>query len=404
MFKSQKGGSRVLDAIRAIAPDIAAAAEQTERNRGLDEGLIDRLTEAGMFRMMLPKARGGEDLTPLQVLRVVEELARADASAGWTGMVANGFNGLLGLFPVETIDEVLAKGPDLRMRGALAPKGRLVEVEGGYRISGQWPFASGSYPHDWIAASGLVFDGPAPKMVDGQPVILMVLVHPKEARFLDTWDSVGMRGSASHDFVLDDVFVPTRRAAGLMSGPSNLEGPVHRLPFPVITAGQHTAVSTGGAMGALEDLAALAVNKRPAFKPNQKLIDDPVFSHRFGQLIARLDAARSYADALMEDSWELACSGQPATPGDVARVQSMVSRVSNECVDIVNDAFTLAGSTVVYSSHPLQRRWRDVRVAAQHAAASADGLSALSAAFFSEEMPQSPRAEAGQEAKKAIAA
>ena len=402
MFKSRKGESHVLDAVREIVPEIVAAAEEIEANRGLEKPLLDRLQAAGMFRMMIPKSRGGEELTPLQTLRVVEEISRADASTGWTAMVANGYNAILGLLPQEAIDEVLANGPDVRMRGALAPKGRLVEVEGGYRISGQWPFGSGSYQHDWIAANGLLFDGPAPKMVDGRPVMLLALVKPEDATFLDTWHTVGMRGSASHDFVLDDVFVPANRIGSLMA-PSKLEGAVHRLPFPVITSGQHTAVSTGTAMGALDDLAALAVNKRPAFKPDQKLIDDPVFGFRFGQLLARLDAARSYADALMEDTWELACSGEMPTPGDVARAQSMVAKVSQDCVDIVDEAFAIAGSSAVYNGNPIQRRWRDVRVAAQHAAASVDAYAALSAAAFSEQMPGGAAAGAASKSS-AIAA
>jgi alkylation response protein AidB-like acyl-CoA dehydrogenase len=385
MFKNKRGESKVLDAMRAILPDIEAAAEETERNRGLDGDLLVRMQAAGLFRMMIPKARGGEEMTPLQVLRVVEELSRADASAGWTAMVANGFNAILGLFPVEAIDEMLANGPDLRMRGALAPKGRLVEVDGGYLISGQWPFGSGSYQYDWVVGSGLVFDGPAPRMVDGQPVIMLAAVRPDEAKFLDTWNSVGMRGSSSHDFVLDDVFVPAHRVANMM-GQSNLTSPVHRLPFPVITTGQHTAISTGCAMAALADLGKLARTKRPAFKPDQKLVDDPVFANRFGELVARLDGLRSYADAIMDDTWELACSDYPITPGDGARARSMCAKVSLDCVDLVNEAMTLAGSTIVYSDHPMQRRWRDVRVAAQHAAASTDSYSALAAAYFVEEL------------------
>lgn len=139
-------------------------------------------------------------------------------------------------------------------------------------------------------------------------------------------------------------------------------------------------------MAALTDLGMLARTKRPAFKPDQKLIDDPVFSYRFGELASRLDALRSYADALMEDTWALAQSDHQVTPGDVARARAMCTKVSIECVDLVNDAMTLAGSTIVYSNHPMQRRWRDVRVAAQHAAASTDSYSALAAAYFEEEL------------------
>jgi len=360
-----------------IVPAIIAAAAQTEQERGLPLPVLERLKRAGLFRMLVPTAYGGEEMTPLQVLRVVEELARADGSAGWTGMVAAGFHPLLGLFPRVIVNEVLADGPDVMVRGALAPKGRLTPVAGGYRISGQWPLASGSYPYRWVIANGLVFEDGRPRLgTDGRAQMRMVLVPAEQARFLDTWNSVGLCGSASHDFVLDEIFVAEDRLGSLM-GASLFDNPLMKLPFPVITAPQHTAVTTGIALGALDDLATLAATKRPAFRPDKKLIDDPVFRHRYGELVVRLDAARGYADWLTELSWELAQSGTRATLVDVARVKSMVAHVSLACVDIVNDAFTLAGASAVYQGATLQRRWRDVRVASQHAAASADEYQAL---------------------------
>lgn len=381
MHQSRKGESQVLEQVRKLGPKIAAEAEASEDIRGLSPSLNEQLQQAGVFRMIIPKDRGGEGLNLLQTLRVIEELSRADGAAGWTGMVANGFNAILGRFPPDAVNEVLALSRDVLIRGALAPKGRLVAADGGYRISGQWPLASGSYRHNWVMAHAIVFDGERPKMSpSGMPDMKMVLVPADQARFLDTWDSVGMRGSASHDFVLDNVFVPEERTGSFFAGSSSLQGAVHTLPFKMITAGQHTAVCTGIALAALDDLGRLALGKRPAFKPNVKLSDDPVFRQQYGQLIARLDAARGAADWLTQEVDELAESGRAATDADIERSNSMIAWVSRECVEVVNGAFALSGSTAAYRTSAIQRRWRDVAVAAQHAAASTDAYAALAGA------------------------
>lgn len=385
MFGSQKGDSHVLAAVRAILPDIAAAAETSEKDRSIGRDLGDRLADAGAFRMFIPKARGGEELTPLQCSRVIEAISRADASAGWAAMVATGYNGVLGLFKPEFIDEVTNRSPDVRMRGGGTPKGRIVEVEGGCRISGQWAMASGGFRFDWVAAHAPVFDGDRPRMVGDRPLMRFVALKSDEVRFLDNWNAVGMAATESNDFVVDDVFVPESRIGGsFLDEPwhSNLEFAVHRLPFPMITAGQHAAVSIGCAAGALDDLAQISLSKRPAFRPNQPLIDDPVFSHRFGELLTRVDASRSYCDSLMEDSWELANSGRLATFSDVARLKAMVAKVSLDCIEIVNDAITMGGTTAINNSGNIQKRWRDVRVAAAHIAANRVGFDEVAAGYF----------------------
>lgn len=377
MFRSARGASSVLDKVRTLVPEIIEERRSIEANRGLSAGLNRRLIEAGVFRMMIPRRLGGEELDLLQISRVVEELSRADAAAGWTAMVANGFNVALGHFPQHVVDLVLADGPDVLIRGALAPKGKLVPVEGGYRISGQWPLASGSYAYKWVAANGIVFEGERPRIgPDGRPDMRMVIMPAADAKFLDTWKSVGLRGSASHDFVLDNVFVSEDRT-GVLFGPSVMDGPLHRLFFPMLTASQHSAVCIGIALGALGDLGKIALVKRPTMRPDVKLAEDSVFQHRFGELMARLDAARGFADWHTEELAEFALSGQPVTLADMSRSQAMVASVSLACVDIVNDAFTLAGSTAAYDSAYLQQRWRDVRVASQHYAASTDAYHAI---------------------------
>jgi alkylation response protein AidB-like acyl-CoA dehydrogenase len=339
--------------------------------------IIDKMRDAGLFRMMLPETVGGKGLDLLQISRVVEALARADGSTGWTAMVAAGYNALLPIFSENTIRKVAGDEGDVMVRGALAPKGRIVEVEGGYRISGQWPFGTGSFDNKWVMASGIVFDGERPRMgPNGIPEIRVVLVPKDQAKFLDTWHSVGMRGTSSHDFVIDDVFVPADHAVSLF-GRNNLDSPIYNLTFRILTATQHTAVSLGIAYGAMDDLAQLAQTKRPAFRPNMRLIEDPVFTGRYGAMMAKLDAARATADWFALEAMELARSGIQPTQADEARHGSMVAYVSRICTEIADEVFDLAGSSACYNGNSIQRRWRDARVAAAHAAAGTDNYQLL---------------------------
>ena len=383
MFRGGDEETGVLREIRKILPHIAAAADETERNRGLSPALIDRLGEAGIFRMMLPRSYGGEELDFVQSMRVGEELAYADMSVGWMVMVTCGLNLNLGQFPKAAVDEVLAGGPDVRMRGATAPKGRLIEVEGGYRLSGQWPMASGSFEPEWLVAGGFIYDGDTPRAANGAPAMHLALVKAEKAAFLDTWHTLGLRGTASHDFVLDDVFVPAHHVAPMFA-PSCIDTPAYRVPASIGNTAHHAGARIGCAAAALDELAALAVNKRSAFNPALRLVDDPNFKSRFGEALARLDAARAHAEIVMRELWELACSGRDATPADLARARCMLARVSTECLEVVSEAFQLASSSSIYSHSSLQRRLRDMQVAAQHAAAGRYSYAMFADSYVSE--------------------
>ena len=386
MFDVPEGETSVLKEIRKILPDIAAAAGETEKNRSLSPELIDRLGKAGIFRLMLPKAYGGEELDFVQSMRVGEELAYADMSVGWTVMVTCGLNISVGQFPQATIDHILADGPDVRMRGVTAPKGRFVPVEGGYRLSGQWAMASGSFEPDWVLASGIVQDGDKPRMVDGAPEWRVAFVPGDKARFLDTWHTMGLRGTASHDFVLDDVFVPTNYTVAMFA-PATLQTPAYRVHGSISNTAHHAGVRIGCTMAALDELAALAMHKRSAFDPSQLLVNAPEFKSRFGQLLVRLDAARSYADTVMNRLWQTACSGKDVAPIELTRARCMLTHVSTECTDIVTEAFRLASSSSIYDSSSLQRRLRDMQVAAQHAAANRGSYATLGDSYIAQTVP-----------------
>jgi alkylation response protein AidB-like acyl-CoA dehydrogenase len=228
----------------------------------------------------------------------------------------------------------------------------------------------------------------------GAPDMLTVIVPKAKAKFLDTWHSVGLRGTASHDFVIDEEFVPEVQTAAVLTNPSVFDTPVHRLPILMLLGSPHAAVAIGIAEGAIDDLRAIAKSKIPALDPGRPLKDNPIFNYRFGELVIRLDSLRTYLAREAESMWDIATSGTlaaptqqgpqaltaastagtAATPLQAQHALAATQFVQRECVAIVQIAFELAGSDACYSSSRLQRRWRDIRVVGQHTAAGTGQL------------------------------
>lgn len=365
--------SPTLEAIRKLAPALAAASEEIEKSRLVPPQLIERLREAGIFRMLVPKRYGGDALTLAQSMAVIEELGAADGACAWTAMVAIGFNIALARFPQSTVDAVYASGgADVPIRGALAPIGAAVPTTGGYIVNGRWPFASGPYQPKWMVAGCMLIENGKPKMGPMGPETRTVLVPADKVELLDTWYPVGLLGTDSTDYQIKDVFVPEEYAVNMFdfSKPQVYGDPLFNLPFPMIAGPTHSAVCLGIARGMLADLGELARTKRSAFNPAQTLGQNPIFQHQLAELAVRHAAIAALTERQVRGVMELAEANVPFDPALMARNGSYVGYVHAEAMKIVNDAFSLAGSTPVYSKSKLQMRWRDIRVVAQHFAGS----------------------------------
>lgn len=387
MTSTRRGHSTMLEEVKELAPEIARRAGEIDEARAVPADLVGKLRAAGAFRALLPRRVGGAELTILEFVRVLEEVSRADGSTGWTVMIGADFPIALSRFPADVLAELYADGPDMLARGAFAPKGMAVRGDGGYLVSGRWPLASGSYDHQWVVGNCVVLEDGAPVMLpEGIPDMRACLFRPDQVEFLDTWHSMGLRATASNDFTVSELFVPERYATA-MFGPATWGEPLYRLPLRIALGPTHAGVVLGIAQGAVDDLAALSRSKRPAFNPLLRLAEDPVFRHRLGELALRLDALRSFAYDIVEELWAAAEAGIELSPVDALRARSMVAYVHVQCVDIVNECFSLAGSDALYDTSTLQRRWRDVRAAAQHAGASPETYQILGGLLAGEQFP-----------------
>jgi indole-3-acetate monooxygenase len=366
----------VLDRVRALLPDIAARAADGEAARAVPPEIVASLREAGVFRMTLPKSWGGEQLGLLDSAAVVREVAEADGSTGWTVQASSMAWFFLRGLPRQTLqDRVFGDGADLMLRGAIAPKGRATPVEGGYRISGRWPLASGPFTPDWMLA-GFVIDG-APPLPDGGLDIRVALIRPDQVTFLDTWKAVGLRATQSNDFTMDDVFVPEHHT-GPLFGHNNIPAPIYDLPYSP-TGASHDAVILGALKGALGDLAELAASKRPAFNPKVLLGEDPVFQEQFAELELRTTALTALSERTTRIVENRALASEEPTPFEWFTYTGGTQHIHHEGIRILNEIMTLSGSSGLYETSSLQRRWRDIRCVSQHVVGNNGALRRLGA-------------------------
>ena len=293
------------EAVRTLSSAIAARSEEIERGRRVPPDLIEGLSAAGCFRMLVPRSHGGDELALPAHMRVIEELAWADGSAGWTVMIGGEAPVLLGKLPGETFDAIYAAGPDVILAGTVNPTGVATPIDGGFRVTGRWSFASGCQHCHWFVGHCIVDDG-------RQPPIRMMLLPPADVEITDTWTVSGLCGTGSHDVVVNDAFVPAERSFVLWDEPC-LDVPLLRIPDLAQASLRVGAVAIGIAHGALGEVTDLATGKVPLFSSGT-LASSPLFQHQLGDADARLRAARAllYADA--ETAWTTAVAGTPFTP------------------------------------------------------------------------------------------
>ncbi|NLU78281.1 acyl-CoA dehydrogenase [Micromonospora sp. HNM0581] len=361
--------------VAELASRVAKRADEIEQRRGLPDDLLDDLRAAGCFRMLAPASHGGDQLDLPDVLTVLEQLARADAATAWTvGQVALSHL-IVRCGPAAALDDVFADGPDTLVAGAVAPKGRARTTEGGWRLTGQWPFVTGCPRARWFYLNCVLVAGRSvPVGPDGVPTTRILFVPASEVRVVDTWRVLGLRGTASHDVAVDDARVPEHRAVAARD-----DDAVHRIAQSSLIIG---AVAVGLADGALADLVRLAVDgKRPALSA-RRLATSTVFQDRLGeaQTVHRAARALLYAEAVEAQS-----ATGASTPLRRARLRAAAAQVTTLCAQVVDTAHTLAGGSAIYETSPLQRRLRDMRTATQHFVAGRDSYATLGALAVGEE-------------------
>lgn len=346
-----------LDAARELAPAITRRGAEIEAARTLPGDLVDDLVAAGCFRALVPRSHGGDEATLADFLTVIEELARADGSVGWTTAVGAMAPVVLGGLPTASFGKVYASGPDVILAGAFNPTGRAAPVAGGYRVSGQWSFASGCRHAHWFHAHSVVDDGRTP------PLRMMVLPGAG-VEILDTWSTIGLCGTGSHDFTVADRFVAEEWSYSIFE-PSELDFTLLRIPELSLSTMTLAAVAVGIAAGALGEVAELAGGKVPMFA-DTTLAANPLFRNQLGEADAALRAGRSLLHRDAAEAWAMAADRAPFDDPARARFRSATTWITATAAHVVDVAYRASGGTGLYTGSPLQRRLRDIHTVTQH--------------------------------------
>lgn len=353
---------QVLDAVERVAVAVREASAEAERDSRFPAHVLDGLVEQRLFRLWLPVSLGGDELALPDALHVFESAARIDGSFGF--LVTIGVGG--GLFAAR-LEEPAAREifgpPTAVIAGSGAPNGTAAPVEGGYRVSGRWAYASGAHHATWFTANCKV-SGPA----TGKPVIRAMAFPAARVRILDTWHVSGMRATDSHDFEVEDQFVPLQHSFDVFGEPREV-GPLYRVPFGGIAECSFAAVALGIAGNALEAFERETVGR----------LEREQVRFVLGEARTSLDGARVLFHGRAARLWDAVTDGQPVGEQEQVDVRRASVHAAATAVRVVEDVYLLAGMTPLFLSSELGRCWRDVHAIAQHVSLSRGGYGATGA-------------------------
>jgi len=371
-------GSEIVEAARALAPSIRAAAPAIESERRLPEEIVKGMKQAGVFRMTMPQALGGPEADPITQLEVVEALSVADGSVGWVAMIGSD-GGFYCAHLAEQVARELYQDPDVVTASVLVPRGRARRVPGGYRVSGRWAFGSGSLHAEWFVGGCLVFDGDAPVAgPEGHPQTLMTYFPAAQCEVFDTWHTTGLAGSGSHDWGVEDVFVPAERCFDFMAKPRD---PAPLYAFPWFVLANSPGVPLGIARAAIDTLCELAAHK--LVPPKGGLLRDDLFvQSSVARAEAGLASARAYLFEALGGLWSEVAAGREPTLRQRAVFRLATIHAYRAARDAVGLMYEAGGGAALYATSPLDRQWRDVTTVAQHALVNVRGYGEVGRALL----------------------
>lgn len=364
---SQAVSYDVIAAAEALAPQIRAARDTIEAERSLPDDLVRTMAKAGLFQLHLPKSMGGPECDMLTAFRVIETLSRIEGAVGWCATISSTISFLMSRLATDVGIEMFGQPPDLRMAGSVRPEGETRAVEGGYRVRGRWNFASGVNHANWLYCSCRVIDADGPQLTpEGLPVVRVLLVPKEAVTVIDTWSVVGMRGTGSHDFVVDDVFVPEEHSFSPLQEVPESGTLYHPRLLLVGTSAATSGTALGLARGAIDTFCDMAADTASTMSTTP-LRDRALVQTRIAEAEAIVSAARAYIVSAVGAAWEAVEQGVADPSREIAQARLATAHGMHEAVRATTLVFHAAGTNAMYEKHPLERYFRDVHVAVQHA-------------------------------------
>jgi alkylation response protein AidB-like acyl-CoA dehydrogenase len=342
-----------IDRIEALAPLILQHRDHAEEHGATHPDVMARLFELGFSRLCVPRAFGGHQLDIRVISQILQRLAFHDASLSWQIMVQVAMGRLADYLPQATARMLYGDSQGFVV-GAIHPAGEAIEVEGGYRLSGKWGFASGSAHAHWMVCTSTIKQETP---TQGEPEVRMFIVPVDQCQMIKTWDTLGMRGTASNHFQCTNVWVPQAFSLDttlLKAAPAYRESLAYSMGY--------YDFGTLAAMGTVLGVAKAALEH---FRIGRTVPGDDAVRHltmdKTGKAVAQVHAAQ----LLLEDAIDH-CEQHGTGDGLSVRVGLAASVLNENAVSAVNQVFALSGASAVYKTHVLERCFRDIHVGSKH--------------------------------------
>ena len=351
---------------RELAAPITAATADIERDRRIPPALLERIHESRLFRMLLPRSVGGDEVELGPYVRAIGEVSRHDGSVGWCLFQACS-SSLLAAYLAPDVAKNIFSDPRTVMSWGPPSSSTATAVPGGYRVTGRWSFSSGCRHATWLGAHCHVVepDGSLRLNAAGRPTVRSLLFPAKEAKLIDIWDVIGLRGTASDAYTLTDLFVPeaystTREDPTLRREPGRIYAFTMQGLYTVAAA----AVALGLARGMLDAFEALAMKKTPRALAS-RLADNAFVQTNVAQTEAKLQAARAYLLDTLATITARATATEPIDIPDRALVRLAAVHAIQTSIEVVDFSYRAAGSDAIFTDRAFERRFRDIHTLSQ---------------------------------------
>ena len=371
----------ILERIRRLAPEIGARALGAEKARRVPQETMDALRDANVFRMMQPKRFGGYEYGPAELAQVGFELGRACGSTGWCGTLAVCFGWMTAFFPLEAQQEVWDDTDNL-LAVSYVPTPKVEIVDGGIKITGTWPWASGVDSATWLILSAAIPNK------EGPPAVAWCLVPVKDVVVdHDSWNVAGLQGTGSKTLhITEPVFVPHHRIlplgaifTGKMPGLDIPDNGQAGFGYPTFGPTALVAPIVGMAQGALDAFTETARDARRMARPGvfEKVAEQPLIQSLIGRSAAHIDAARTLMVTSLREGQDIVLAGGAPDIELRVRIRRNHGFAGRTSAEVVNEIFNKSGAAAADEKSRVQRFWRDANTAATHASIDWDMLSAM---------------------------
>ena len=370
-------GDALLAALAAMVPDLRARAAEAEATGRIPDATIAALEAAGAFRAVVPKRYGGMELPYPYVPQIFRILGRGCSSTAWAMGFLSYHNFQFGHFPLAAQDEVWGGRGYTMAPGQVMPSGQARAVDGGYRVSGRWGYATGIRHGDWMLVTAPTDTG------DGVREMRRFYLPVAEVDVLDTWDVVAMKATGSHDVTVEEAFVPAHRsilvedmremrAEGLRHNP----GPLWRMPLLSYMVLACAGPVVGAAEALLELVTEVMKVKVGAYsgERQQGLVSQNI---RVARLAMDLDATVRLWEGHIAGLWDEVVAGETPSRERRAEIRAVTAHVVRSCYEIIDELARCVGSRSYYADSPIQRFHRDMSSLSTHALFDYDGLANL---------------------------